>query len=236
MNSSTAVSLGRYAQLMTELELKNIDLEDIEDLLAKVEKSFNIKFVSGELTALSTFGELCDHITNKIQFDHSDNCTTQQAFYKLRNVISAITNIKNIKTDTILSDILPRQKRISVVKQMENQLGFKLSLLRPKYFITGTLIIIFLVSLGGLFISWKIGLAFLVLSLVGLRIANTFGKEIDIKTVGELTKKMTRENYLKSRRNSTTFNRNEIENILTEWFSKDLDLDKSKLTRDAEFL
>ncbi len=229
-----ALVVACYA--MIDFELKNIDPEDIEDLLVKVEKSFNIKFVSNEFTGLSTFGELCDHITNKIQLDHSDSCATQQAFYKLRNAISATTNISNIKTDTLLSDILPRQKRLSLVRQIENQLGFKLPLLRPKYFITGTLILVFLVSLGGLFISWKIGLMLLVFSLVGLRIANKFGKELDIKTLGELTEKMTREHYLKSRRNSTTFNRNEIENILTEWFSKDLYLDKSKLTRDAEFL
>ena len=47
---------------------------------------------------------------------------------------------------------------------------------------------------------------------------------------------MTRENYLKSRRNSKTFNKNEIEKVLTDWFSNDLDLDKSKLTRDAKFV
>ncbi len=46
----------------------------------------------------------------------------------------------------------------------------------------------------------------------------------------------TRENYLKSRRNPNTFNKNEIEKVLTDWFSNDLDLDKSKLTRDAKFV
>lgn len=75
---------------MTDYELNNIDPENIEDLLVKVEKSFNIKFVGNELIALLTFGELCDHIVNKIKLDHSDNCTTQQAFYKLRNAISLI--------------------------------------------------------------------------------------------------------------------------------------------------
>ena len=221
---------------MTDYQLKNIHPEDIEDLLVKVEKSFNIKFVSNEFVGLSTFGELCDHITNKIKPGHSDNCTTQQAFYKLRNAISSTLNINNVKTDTLLADILPRQHRISAVRQIENKLGFKLSFLRPTHFVSGTLIIILLASIVGLFINWRVGLLGLLFSIGGLSIAKRFGKEIDIDTVGELAEKMTRENYLKSRRYSKTFNKNEIENILREWFSNDLDLDKATLTRDAKFV
>jgi hypothetical protein len=220
---------------MTDFELKNSDPEDIEDLLAKVEKSFNIKFVGNELTGLLTFGDLCDHITNKIQLGHSDNCTTQQAFYKLRKAISTAIGNDDIRPHTLLSDILPRRHRLSTVRQIENKLGFKLSFLRPRHFVTGAFVILLLVSFIWLFISWKVGLTGLFVSIAGQYIADKFGKETDIKTVGELTEKMTRENYQKSRRDSTTFNRNEIENILTEWFSKDLYVDKSKLTRDAEF-
>jgi hypothetical protein len=221
---------------MTDYELKNIDPEDIEDLLAKVEKSFNIKFVGNELVGLSTFGELCDHIINKIELDHSDNCTKQQAFYKLRNAINSTLNIDSIKTDTLLADILPRQNRLSTVRQIENKLGFKLSFLRPKHFVAGTLIIILLASLVGLFINWAVGLSGLLFSIAGLHFASKFGKEIDLKTVGELTEKMARENYLQSRRNSTTFNKKEIESVLIEWFSKDLDLEKTALTRVAKFV
>ena len=59
---------------MTDYELKNIDPDDISDLLVKVEKSFDIKFGDTELMHISTFGELCDHIANKIQLDNSNAC------------------------------------------------------------------------------------------------------------------------------------------------------------------
>lgn len=62
---------------MTDYGLKNVDPEDVEELLAKVEKSFDIKFVGNELIHIETFGELCDHIVNKIQLDHADDCTSQ---------------------------------------------------------------------------------------------------------------------------------------------------------------
>jgi hypothetical protein len=82
---------------MIDFELKNIDPDDISDLLIKVENSFNITFSDTELTHISMFGELCDHIANKIQLDHTDDCTSQQAFYKLRDAISLILQIDKKK-------------------------------------------------------------------------------------------------------------------------------------------
>ncbi len=223
---------------MTDYELKNIDPDDISDLLVKVEKSFDIKFGDTELMHILTFGELCDHIANKIQLDNSDDCTSQQAFYKLRDAISSTLQIDNItiSTNFSLADILPRQSRRSRTRKLEEQLGFKLNILRPPHWVTGTLIVILLSSLVGLFFNWQIGLLGLAFSIAGLRLASKIGNELDLQTVGQVAEKMTRENYLKSRRNSKTFNKSEIEKVLTDWFSNDLDLDKSKLTREAKFV
>ena len=223
---------------MTDYELKDIDSEDIGDLLVKVETSFDIKFVGDELAHITTFGQLCDHITNKIQLDNSDDCTCQQAFYKLRDAISSTLQIdsKTISTDFSLNDILPKQNRRSRTKKLEKHLGFKINILRPPHWVTGTLAIILLASLVGLFFNWQIGLLGLVFSIAGLWFANKIGNELDLQTVGHVAEKMTRESYLKSRRNPKTFNKNEIEKVLTDWFSNDLDIDKSKLTREAKFV
>jgi acyl carrier protein len=223
---------------MTDYELKNIDPDDISDLLVKVETSFDIKFGDNELMHISSFGELCDHIVNKIQLDNSDDCTSQQAFYKLRDTISSTLQIDNktISTNYSLADVLPRQSRRSRTKKLEMQLGFKLNILRPPHWVTGTLALILLASFVGLFFNWQIGLSGLVFSIAGFWFANKIGNELDLQTVGQVAEKMKRENYLKSRRNPKTFNKNEIEKVLTDWFSNDLDLDKSKLTREAKFV
>lgn len=223
---------------MTDYELKNIDPDDISDLLVKVEKSFDIKFGDTELMHISTFGELCDHIANKIQLDNSDDSTIQQAFYKLRDTISSTLQIDNktISTNYSLADLLPRQSRRSRTKKLEKQLGFKLNILRPPHWVTGSLVIILLASLFALFFNWQIGLSGFVFSIAGFWFANKIGNELDLQTIGQVAEKMTRENYLKSRRNPKTFNKNEIEKVLTDWFSNDLDLDKSKLTREAKFV
>ena len=218
-------------------ELKNTDTEDIEDLLLKIEKSFDIEFGYAELMHITTFGELCDHIANKIQLDTSDDCTTQQAFYKLRNSISATLNAdyKTITTNSPLNEILPRQTRRKKIAELENNLGFQLNILRPPHWVTKSLVILLLASIVGLFFRWQ-GWLGLFISLGGLWFSNKTANELDVQTVGQLAEKMTRENYLKSRRSPTTFNKREIEKVLTDWFSNDLGLDKSKLTRETKFV
>lgn len=222
---------------MIHYELKNIDPDDISDLLFKIEKSFDIKFGDTELLHIMTFGELCDHIANKIQLNNSDNCTSQQAFYKLRNAISSTFDLdsKTISTNYSLKDFLPRKKRRLNVKSLEKQLGFELNILRPPHWVTWTLSMILFSGFVLFFFNWKIGLLLILISNAGFWFANKIGNELELQTVGQVAAKMTRENYLKSRRNSKTFNKNEIKMILTDWFCNELDLDISKLTEGTKF-
>lgn len=222
---------------MKELELKNIDPEDIEDLIGKIENSFDIKFGENELAHIKTFGQLCDYIANKIRLDNVEDCTTQQAFYKLRNALAATLNIdgKQISPDYLLANLLPRKTRRSGIKKLEKHLGFKVYLLRPPYWVTTSLVVILLVSIIAWFFNWQVGLFGVASSMCGLWLSTIIGNELDLQTVGQLAEKMTRDNYVKSRRNPKSFNKKEIEKILIDSFSIDLDIDKSKLTRDAAF-
>lgn len=221
----------------TTIELKNIDPEEISDVLAKVEKSFGIKFGDTELTDVKTFGGLCDIITSKVQGGNVNDCTTQQAFYKLRNAIAETLLIdrKSITPETDLQNLFPKTIRRQSFNAIDRKLGFKSNVLRPKHSITGTLLFIFLASLIGLFLFWQAGLAGLTLSLLAMKIANKFGNELDLQSVGQFADKISREHYLKSRRNAATINRTEVENKVRELFRHDLDLEEIALTRQATF-
>lgn len=203
-------------------ELINIDPEDISDVLLKIEQSFHIK-LDKELEHISTFGELCDHIADKVRLEHSEDCTTQQAFYKLRNILRS-EGIE-IYPDTLLT--------VSMVRQIERSLGYKLSILRPPHMVTITLTCLLIASFILLFINWQIGLSGIVVCIAGLKLAQVSGKQMDIRTVGEAVQKMAREHYVKARRNPETINRNEIQGLLIDLFSVELGLDKSKLKREA---
>ncbi|HEX8377585.1 MAG TPA: hypothetical protein VF602_07185 [Pedobacter sp.] len=219
-----------------DFQLVNVDPEEIEELLKKVEKSFNIRFEGMELAHLSTFGELCDHIANKIPLDDVGDCTTQQAFYKLRESMGVALNYRasELMPETELEVAFPRHNRISQIRQLEKHLGLKLDILRSKYVVSGALAIIILVSIVALFINWEIGLLGLVVFSIGLWVASKTGRELDLKTVGQVAEKMSRENYLKSRRNSNTFSKQEIEKVLKDWFSDEFGIETSKLGRDAK--
>lgn len=223
---------------MTDYGLKNVDPEDIEELLGKVEKSFDIKFIGNELVHIDTFGGLCDHIVNKIQLNHADDCTSQQAFYKLRDAISSILQVdhKIISTDLLLADILPPQNRRLKVRKLEDALGFKLNILSPPAWVTWTLLFLFIGGLVALFFNWKIGLSGITLSMVGFWVADKVGNELDLQTVAQVVEKMARENYLKSRRNPKTFNKKEIEKALVNWFADEFGLEEGELTREAKLI
>jgi hypothetical protein len=202
---------------MKDLEIKNTDTEELEDLLLKVEKSFQIKFRSNEFAHVQTVSELCDGIVARLDLEDSDSCSSQQAFYKLRASIKGQFNIE-IKPDSRLEDIFPKKGRRSKVKQLEERLCFKLDILGMSDFVAITLLLIFEGSLVLLFFSPSIALAGIVFSVVGMVIAAKVGRTLSVKNVSDLVEKVQRENYLKSRRDLGTCNKKEAKNILMKWF------------------
>lgn len=219
------------------IELKNIDPEDVGDVLLKVEKSFGFQFGDTELKDVKTFGELCDIILQKVQGENSNDCISQQGFYKLRKAIVKTLQINpnSISFDTSLPEIFPRPHRRKQIALLQKELGFKLNLLQPKGWITTSLILMLLASIVFLFIFWQAGVAGLIFSIAGLKISYKLGKELDLQKIGELAAKISRENYFAVRRDPSTVNKSEIVRTITELFSEDLALDKSLLTREATF-
>jgi hypothetical protein len=219
------------------IELKNIDSGDLDDVLKKVEKSFGFQFGKTELKDVQTFGELCDIITSKVQGDSTNDCTSQQAFYKLRGAVAATLYVdeSSFTLSTTLQELFPRQQRLKQIKAVERKLGCQLNLLRPKHWITMTFLLVFLASLVALYFSWQVGLIGLASSIATYKIAYNFGKELDLKTVRELAEKIAREHYKKVRRNPATVNKAEVAKKVKELFMIELDLEEGVLTRQATF-
>lgn len=216
--------------------LKRFDSADVEAVLARVEKSFDIKFDRGSLADVDSYRMLADIIAGKINLEHADTCTTQQAFYKLRNAIAAVvgTNKCSISPRSRLKKLFPRENRLQTIADIEMELGFRTNLLRPKQWVVATFALVLLVSLIVFFFSWPIALCGCLASVLGLKLAGKFGKEIHLKTVGDLANKISRESYMKARRNPTV-NRNEIEQKVRELFAQELQLQPVALTRRSRF-
>lgn len=220
---------------MSDYTLKNVDSEDIEDVLKVVEQSYQIKFTTNELAHVTTFGDLCDYISDKIDGENVSDCTTQQVFYKLRNaiILLELPNNESVTPKTRLVDILPRKNRRVNVKKIQKQLGFKPIIMEPNYTVIVCSLVIFLLSFVKLFYSWRLGLFGLALAMLGFRISKIVGKKFSVQTVGELAEKITRENYIHSRRDGLTVNRSEIEDTLRALFADLLAMDESLIKRDS---
>jgi hypothetical protein len=217
--------------------LNNVDPEDMDDVLRKIQNSFDIKLANEDLREVKTFGSLCDTIVEKVKHKNGDACTTQKAFYKLRNAINATVSADKelIKPQTRLSDIFPRDTRLQVIAEIEKEMGFKMNLLKPKGSVVFVFSLILGVSIIGLFFYPAISSVGLILSATGLILAGKFGKELPVKTLGDLAEKIAREHSRNCRRNAQTVNRNEVAEKVKELFVHDLYLEPSVLTRNSKF-
>jgi hypothetical protein len=220
------------------MELRKIDSDDVSDVLLQVEKSFGFKFGKRELEHVTTFGELCDLITDKVQGDETSDCTTQQAFYKLREAIAAIclADRNGIKPETRLLTLFPRKGRRKKIETLGHTLGFDPDLLSIKDWMG---LLIFSAIIGSLitfFFVWQIAIAGLSFSIAFAWIANKFfATELDDISLGQLAKKIAREHYRMARRTPSSINSVEIVQKVKELFSNYLELNEAVLTRDAAF-
>ena len=217
------------------IDLRNIDPDDISDVLVKIEKSFGLTLKTDSFKNARTFGDICDIISSKVEFEHADDCTTQQAFYKIRE---SVANTQFWGKDLItpnseLEVLIPRKGRRHAISQIQKESGLPIKLLKPKEWISNTLLLGVLASIVELFFNWTYGLLYLGTIIIGYQLASWLGKEFRVKTVGEVAAMAARENYMKSRRNPKTANPQEIVKKIKELFIHDLDLDPSVLTREV---
>src|SRR5689334_8037117 len=116
------------------INFRNVDPLDICDVLTKIEKSFNIKLDNEGLEKANTLKGLRDLVIRKID---EETCTTQQAFYRLRNAIASVNGINkcDISTHTRLCKLFPKEDRLEAISKIEEELGFRINLLKPKQWI-----------------------------------------------------------------------------------------------------
>lgn len=216
---------------MKNNSLDRYEIENIEDCIPLIEEMYKFKFEEGETQNVKNFDEFCDLIIIKINFKNIESCTTQQAFYKLRNSLieERISDKGKIKPETKLKELFPRENRIKLVKKVENNLGFKLNILLPPKFIFYTLVILSAISFVFLFINFKFGISGIAISVLGFYLCSWFGKELEIETLKELVEKITSENYLEVRTQKNSVNKSELKKVITNWVSENSGIEKERL-------
>ena len=216
---------------MNPKKLDNYEVENIEDLIPEIEKMYNFTFENDELENVTNFNQFAELIIEKIDLENVESCTTQQAFYKLRKSISelGILEKNKLNTETKLKEIFPRKNRREIVKSLEENIGFKLNIIKPPLILINSLLVFGIVSFILLFIFLKIGIIGFGITILGFYLSLKFGKEIQLNSIRELVAKITTENYLNLRTESNTINRKELKKVILEWVSENSGIKKEKL-------
>lgn len=207
------------------------DLDDIADLLKRIEKSYNIIFEKDELKPVRTFGELCDIIITKIKLIDSNDCTRQQVFYKLRKAFISILeiDISEVKAGTELASLFPQKMRRNKITELEKELGFRLKILYPPPILNLSGVAFLLISFLTFFYKWEYAIIGIASTIIFFVIIFKTGNVLRVRTVGNLVEKITWEHYLKGRRNPKTANKKEIVREIEKMFLKKLVTDLKEI-------
>ena len=220
---------------MNSIQTLCVDKEDLEQVLHSIENTFFIKFKEYEITNIKTYGDLCNIIISKVEFNYGNDIATQQAYVKLIEAIVSITgtNPEIIKPDVSLDKIFPKRIRRKQVKKLEQSLGNDLDLLTPRGFIVMSFLFLMIISVIFMFIFRTYGLIGLCVSFTGLFLSSRLGNEFNVNTIKDLSEKIAEENYANSRRWKNNFNKTELEKQIENLISRQLDIDKKKLRKEA---
>jgi hypothetical protein len=216
-------------------KLDEVDPEDIGDVLGLLDKSFNLSLPADSFKEAKTFGDICEVFETNMTGRQEDDCTSQQAFYKVRAAIAAtqLVNKNLIEPGSRLEGLFPRASRRRDVRRFTKELGVRVHFLGMKLWVVCCLASGILLSLGAFFFSWRIALTGLVAFSIISRVAARLGKELEVDTVGALAKRLSSQHYRQARRRKDTVNRNEIRKIIKQTFADRLTVDENELTADA---
>ncbi len=198
----------------------DVDAEDFYYFIIQLENDFGINFTEndaktdrGENLKDIKVADLINMVIGKIELEHSQDCTSQQIFYRLR---AYFVNEKDFSKDEIkinsdLENLIQRQDRKATIAEIEDKLEIKADILTIKTWLQTVMILAFLGGLIFCFINIKIGIS---LFIIFWGITKIKGNELKPKTLGELTKMIVEQNYRTLRDRKQTFNPKEVEQII----------------------
>lgn len=219
---------------MEGLKLEDYQLEELSlGLLPLLENSYNFRFKEDELSEVVNFEGLIDVILDRIDLDNDELCTSQIAFYELRQAIARtkIYDAQRLTPETSLEELLPAKGRRKQLKYLEQNLGYELRAISPNVILILILTFALIGSFIVLFYNLSIGLVGVLISLFFLRIVSIFGKTLNYITVRELIEDTLSVNYLRFRKGKNRINKKELRIELNKWFSRELDLTEDELNK-----
>lgn len=210
------------------IEFSKFHGDELYGFITSVEQSFGITFADDELSQVATLNEFSDYLIVKLGAQETNDCTSQQAFYKFREAISEITGVnpKSVKPSTRLEEIVPEKTRRKAINAIENKLNIKLPILEAKSWVSSMFLLLTITGGLTLFFCVIYGFIIIALGVISLRLAYKYGKTFNLKTIGEVSEMIATAYYVQSRRSQDTFNKKEIKIILVKLLMLEMGFEK----------
>ena len=159
--------------------LSSYDSLDIDEVVIAIEKTFHLKFDERDFEKVKTYGDFENLVLNKIEGRETEDCCSQQTFYKLRKIFIEEFNIpfEKINPKTQLENIFPSKNRIKKVSILKDKLKTEVNFLKPDFKFSLISAILIILSIYYFFNQFLLGLFLFVIGIFCLKIAQDFGKE-----------------------------------------------------------
>ena len=107
------------------------DSLDFEDIVISIEKSLNIHFEQNDFEKVRTYADFETVVFSKLNGSETNDCSSQQAFYKLRKLLVENFNVEfeKIKPQTSLEKIFPSKKRYPAIYNSSEWVTFSMYVL-----------------------------------------------------------------------------------------------------------
>ena len=73
--------------------IENCDNDDVVEVILMIEESFKIKFWEKAYMHVHNVGDLVQVVQSYVNYPHHESCTSQSAFYRVRNSIALTQSI-----------------------------------------------------------------------------------------------------------------------------------------------
>lgn len=223
-------------------------LESVE-LLMEVEKTFDIQVPDSEAKSIKTVGDFYNSVWDKIKDKENKKCMSAMVYYRFRKLIVSKIGIQNkdLKLDTDINDLIPREIRKSKWIEIQTDFEYKLpsldlpqrlnrllTIIKLSIVIISILISVFLFSIYDKPKSYFFLIPIIGLSIVHIIIIVSTPYRTDIKqdSVRELIKYILFNNYHKISL-SYGSNRLEMENVISNIIHENFGIDYELIKPEA---
>lgn len=187
-----------------------IQQSEIKSIVEKANAAFEVHLNTEDFKSASySASSLIDIMAQKIQDEKSGDWTADVAFHKLRKAIVKVNGVAadSITVETDLNTLFPAKTRKAKMKEMENEMGVSMEILRPNSAIYGTFIFLFFAGIPLFSLGWFPAVLTMVVSGLVIYFLAKSANNFKMKTVGLLADHLAWKNYLKDKQRTLQFSR-----------------------------